>query len=195
MTQRSEELQLLIRQKDVDLLAQTERASTLRASLKTRDEPQGELGVKLQTAAKALEDKEAALAAAVKRRVDVEARVNELTTQLREQVSRCGGFASNTVLTFVFSSQSATSKRALASAESSGNRKIEMLQKDLDRATAAAATREEELNRKLDAALRDARRLKQQVRAWMIFICSPFPEPLLNNVCDQHTERRRERLT
>eukprot|EP00035_Acanthoeca_spectabilis_P007588 m.138667 g.138667 ORF g.138667 m.138667 type:complete len:1023 (+) comp14003_c0_seq1:579-3647(+) len=142
MTQRSEELQLLIRQKDVDLLAQTERASTLRASLKTRDEPQGELGVKLQTAAKALEDKEAALAAAVKRRVDLEARVNELTTQLREQ--------------------SATSKRALASAESSGNRKIEMLQKDLDRATAAAATREDELNRKLDAALRDARRLKQQ---------------------------------
>lgn len=92
-------------------------------------------------------------------------------------VNRCHvlrGFASNTVLTFVFSSQSATSKRALASAESSGNRKIEMLQKDLDRATAAAATREDELNRKLDAALRDARRLKQQVRAWMIFICSPF---------------------
>jgi hypothetical protein len=86
MTQRGEELKFLIRQKDVDLVAQTERASTLRESLKTRDDPQGELEVKLQTAARTIDDKEATLAVAVQRRVELEGEVAELGTQLREQV-------------------------------------------------------------------------------------------------------------
>eukprot|EP00038_Savillea_parva_P030677 m.79433 g.79433 ORF g.79433 m.79433 type:complete len:1092 (-) comp9290_c0_seq1:5-3280(-) len=143
LTSRSEELQMLIRQKDVDLLAQTERTSSLRQSLQMQGEPQDELNVKLQTATAALEDKEAALASAAQRRVELESEVSELRKKLRERA--------------------ATAKRSLSAAESTSARRIEQLQKEIDTASAAAKTQVAELESKLNEALRESDRLKQKM--------------------------------
>mmetsp|Transcript_3844 Transcript_3844/g.9712 ORF Transcript_3844/g.9712 Transcript_3844/m.9712 type:complete len:1035 (-) Transcript_3844:356-3460(-) len=140
LQQRNEELQMLVRQKEVDLVAQTERTTTLRETLETRGEPQSEMEVKLQTANTALEDKESALATAVQQRVDLESQVSALESQLREQAT--------------------TSKRTVAAAEAAAARRLEVLQKELDNTTRKSEESQSALNEKLSGAMRECSRLK-----------------------------------
>lgn len=123
-------------------MAQAELAATLRASLAAREGPQeSEAEVRLRAVTSALAEREAELATAAQKRVELESDVAALQTQLREQA--------------------AAAKRATAAVEQTSATAMERLQKAVDAATAARDDVATKLAKAEGDAAREATRLKQ----------------------------------